>query len=481
MNGILPKPYYDWISKVYNLLGPITMILIIIAIALIGGFAISRICKLCKIPYVTGYIILGILLGPSLLAIIPRYMVTGFDGYTSTNQYIGYAGLSFVGDITMGFIAFSCGRYFKFSSLKDAGIKVFLISLFTSLIIGVVVGGVSYLIYGLAFNKASEYGVAPAFIIGACAATISPTATSSIIRQYKAKGPFVETIFQNILFCNIVAILLFSLVLGLTSTGVLGGVDTVGDVNAGQVIYTTIKPLISNLLFCFVGAVFGFILSKLNNYKRTNDSRIILTIAFSTILVALSSIPYSSISSALPLAKVSPLLPCMAFGIFYYNFSKSEALFFQLDAFLPPVLCLFFVVSGAKLDFSSFQDLAVVIIAILFVLFRTGSQFFSLHFVGRAFGYNKSTRLYLTLTMLTLTSVAVGLINLAQMVLPENNEMINFVYTIVLTGCVILEIIGPTFAKIALVKTGSVDPATLIPPRDPRLAKHVNTSTSDSD
>jgi hypothetical protein len=54
-----------------------------------------------------------------------------------------------------------------------------------------------------------------------------------------------------------------------------------------------------------------------------------------------------------------------------------------------------------------------------------------------------------------------------------NNEIINYCYAIVLTGAVILEIIGPTFAKVALTKTGSVDPATLIPNVDPKKAKSV--------
>ena len=38
---------------------------------------------------------------------------------------------------------------------------------------------------------------------------------------------------------------------------------------------------------------------------------------------------------------------------------------------------------------------------------------------------------------------------------------------LICSASVILEIIGPMLAKIALIRTGSVDPATLIPPSNP--------------
>jgi len=274
--SLFGESYQNWISDLQAKLGPVSMIFIVIALALIGGFGITRFCKLLKIPYVTGYIILGILLGPSLLAFIPSNLLIG-------DSTAGFAGLSFVSDLTMGFIAFGCGRFFKWDNIKNAGVKVILVSAFAAITIGLLTGIISYLIYGLAFGKANEYGLAPAFLFGACAACISPTATSSIIRQYKAKGSFVERIFQNILIANIVAILAFSIILGLVSSGVLGGVT--GSTKEIPV-YEAFKPLITNVLLIGFGMLLAFILGKINNYRRTNDSRIIITISFITILVA---------------------------------------------------------------------------------------------------------------------------------------------------------------------------------------------------
>jgi len=478
MTSLFGSEYQKWIDGIVNAVGPVPMIFIILGISLLGGFAITRLCKLLKIPYVTGYIILGILLGPSLLAFIPQYLITGVSDVEISGIKIGYAGFSFISDMTMGFIAFGCGRYFKWSSIKAGGKKPLLASFLIAIAVGVIVGGLSYVFYGIVFNKANEYGLAPAFLFGACAACISPTATSSIIRQYKAKSHFVERTFQNILIANITAILAFSVILSLVSTGILGGYKPSTEVTAGMTAYIAFKPIISTILFCGVGVLFAWILSRLNNYKRTNDSRIILTISFTIILVAICSLPYTQFSKYLPITQISPLLPCMAFGIVYYNLSKSEALFLQLDSFLPPILCLFFVISGAKLDLRNFAYVDVTVVAVLFVIFRFAAQFGSSYGITSALGCSNNTRKYLSFTMLTMTSVAVGLINLAVSIIGDN-EMIEFVYIVILTACVILEIIGPIFAKLALVKTDSVDPATLIKPTDPKLAHRNSGSVSE--
>lgn len=457
MKSIFGIDYQNFVLNLYNNIGPVSVVLIILAIALIGGFSISRLCKIAKIPYVTGYIILGIILGPSVLSVIPEYMLTGIsNGETLVDGNMinfSFAGLSFVGDLCMGFIAYSIGKFFKFEKLKKAGGKTLIVTILTSIAVGVVVGGLTYLVYGVIFNE--PYNLAPAFIIGTTAIAISPTATSSIIRQYRAKGSYVEKLFLIILCADVIAILAFTIIIG-----VVASTDVGTSLNGWEVLWSASKPFLYTIGLMFVGVFFGWILSLLNNYKRTNDSRIILVIGFIAIIVALCS-----------LAKISALLPCMAFGIFYYNFAKSEALFLQLDGFLPPILCLFFVVSGAKLNFSYFTHASVLIIAIVFCISRTGTRILCVKGFGGIADFSRKDKKYLPLSTMTITSVAVGLLNMATIICANMSEatleMIDYCYAIILTASVILEIIGPMLAKIALIKTGSVDPATLIPPSNP--------------
>ena len=77
-----------------------------IAFVMLTSLIFGRIVKHLKMPNVTGYLIAGLLLGPSFLNIIPADMVSGF-GVAS--------------DIALGFIAFSIGSEFKFSYFKKVG------------------------------------------------------------------------------------------------------------------------------------------------------------------------------------------------------------------------------------------------------------------------------------------------------------------------------------------------------------------------
>jgi Kef-type K+ transport system membrane component KefB len=59
---------------------------------LFAGILFGRIAKFFKMPNVTGYLVAGLILGPSFFNLIPSYMVEGFG---------------VISDIALGFIAFS--------------------------------------------------------------------------------------------------------------------------------------------------------------------------------------------------------------------------------------------------------------------------------------------------------------------------------------------------------------------------------------
>lgn len=77
-------------------------IILSIAIILLAGFLCTRVTKRLRFPNVSGYIISGILIGPCVLQMIPEEVVAGMD---------------FMTDIALAFIAFGVGKYFKRWSL----------------------------------------------------------------------------------------------------------------------------------------------------------------------------------------------------------------------------------------------------------------------------------------------------------------------------------------------------------------------------
>jgi len=66
----------------FNNTNEITTILCSLAIMLFAGFLLTRLSKLLKLPYVSGYIISGILIGPYVLKLIPTNIITNM-GFVS--------------------------------------------------------------------------------------------------------------------------------------------------------------------------------------------------------------------------------------------------------------------------------------------------------------------------------------------------------------------------------------------------------------
>jgi NhaP-type Na+/H+ or K+/H+ antiporter len=136
---------------------------------LFSGFLLTRVTKKLRLPNVTGYILAGVLIGPSVFNIIPKQMISN---------------MGFISDIALTFIAFSVGRFFKQEKLKKTGPEVLVITLFESLFAGIVVTIVMFFVFRLSF--------AFSLLLGAIATATAPASTIVTIRQYGARGKFVN-------------------------------------------------------------------------------------------------------------------------------------------------------------------------------------------------------------------------------------------------------------------------------------------------
>ena len=65
------------LNSFYASISPTATVIISIAIMLFCGFAMTRLTKLLKLPNVTAYITVGILIGPFCLNLIPQNVIDG--------------------------------------------------------------------------------------------------------------------------------------------------------------------------------------------------------------------------------------------------------------------------------------------------------------------------------------------------------------------------------------------------------------------
>ena len=395
-------------EKIFEQLNGTTTVLLSLSVILLAGFLLTRITKPAKLPNVTGYILAGIVIGPHALNLIPRHLIES---------------MGFVSDIALAFIAFAVGRFFKKESFQETGLGVITITLMESLLPGALITLSMRFVFNLDWNIC--------LLLGAIATATAPASTMVTIRQYHARGPFVNLLLQIVAFDDAVCLIAFSIVIAVINASASTKL-TVPDIAL---------PVFYNFVALAIGFISGVVLSKLMTPKRSEDNRLILTIAL-----------LFGIAGLCAAVDISPLLSCMLYGTTYINMTSDKELYKQVEKFTPPILSLFFVVSGMNLDIASFNTLGVI-----------GSAYFVIRIIGKYLGAylgcvmtntSKSIRNYLGLALIPQAGVAIGLAFLGKRVLPE--DLGNILLTIILSSSVLYELVGPVSAKVALFNSGSI-------------------------
>lgn len=385
-----------------------TEALLVLSIILFAGFIMTRLTNTLNLPKVSGYILAGILIGPCSLNFIPQHMIDS---------------MGFVSDLALAFIAFGVGKFFKKEVLMRTGKKIIVITISEALTAGVLVTVILKFIFRLDWDFA--------LILGAIATATAPASTMMTINQYKAKGEFVNTLLQIVALDDVVCLLAFSIVAAIAN-GRASGALTVNDI---------LIPIMLNLFAICLGFFCGYFLSRLLIPARSRDNRLILAIAM---LLGLSGICAA--------ADISPLLSCMVFGAAYINLTRDKKLFRQINNFTPPVMSIFFIVSGMNLNVNALGTVGVIGVA--YFLIRIAGKYLGTYFSCLAMGTSREIRKYMGLALIPQAGVAIGLAFLGQRLLPP--ETGNLMLTIILSSSVLYEMVAPISAKAALFLSGSI-------------------------
>lgn len=403
----------------------VSQTIISIAVMLIVGYVMARLCKKIGLPNVTGYIVAGIIIGPYCINIVPASVIDG---------------MSFLADIALAFIAFSTGEFFKLSTLKKNGAKNVVITVFEALIASILVFVIMYFALGLSLPFS--------IVLGALAAATAPASTMMTIRQTHSKGDFVDTLLQVVALDDVVGLVAFSVAIAVATASISGSVTA----------KSIVLPIVYNIVAFVLGGLLGFLLKVLIS-KRSTDNRLIIAVAI--------ILGFCGVCS---LMDVSPLLGCMAMGTVYMNFSGDDKLFKQLNYFTPPILLLFFVRSGAnfKLDAllgggQSVGGMSLLVVGIVYFFVRIVGKYAGSFLGCLVTKKDGKVRNYLGLALIPQAGVAIGLATLASRMI--GGDMGSAMETIILASSVLYELIGPACAKLALYlsKSYSNDLNTVVP------------------
>lgn len=386
-----------------------TAVILSIAVILFTAFLLTRLTKKLRLPNVTGYILAGILIGPYVLNLIPAEITQGME---------------FITDLALAFIAFGVGRYLKLSTLRENRLQVIIITLSESLIAAAVVTLTMYYIF--------RVPLALALLLGAIGSATAPASTIMTIRQYRAKGGFVNTLLQVVALDDAVALIAFSI-----SAAVVQAMDA--DTTLNLLVF--MMPLITNLAAIVLGIGFGFVLNRMISERRSDDNRLLLAIATISVLAGFCAA-----------FDISPLLSAMALGTTYVNISGNKRLFDQINDFAPVILTMFFVLSGMRLDVPALATAGIVGIAYFFI--RILGKYLGAYVGASLSGTSAEIKKYLGLALIPQAGVSIGLAVLGQRILPP--EMGSLLSTIILSSAVLYEMVGPASGKLALHLAGAI-------------------------
>lgn len=407
-------------------------ILLMISVALFAGLMMTRLMNIFRLPDVTAYLVAGVLIGPCVLG---RLGINGI-GFTS---FEAVDSLGLISDVALGFIAFAIGHEFRLSALKETGKQAVIIGILQAVITTALVDVVLVAIH---FMKPELLSLPAAITLGAIAAATAPAATLMVVRQYKAHGPVTDVLLPVVALDDAVGLAIFAVS--------FGAAQSMQNSNA-DALSLIVEPVLEIVFSLALGTVVGLFLTWIERYFHSNRNRIALITGSLIMTVALSRLTFDIGRFHVGF---SSLLVCMMLGTVFCNFCPlSEELMNSADKWSNPVLILFFVLSGAALQFQVFGSIAVILIGVIYILARSVGKYVGAKISANIAKSPEVVKKYLGITLLPQAGVALGMCTTAARVLGSDGNLIR---NIILFAVLVYELIGPTLTKIALTKAGDI-------------------------
>ena len=410
----------------------------------------SRVVKPLKLPAVTGYLVAGLLIGPFVLGAI------GVDGlgFTSLEKVDALKPIS---EVALGFIAFAIGNEFRLSQLKTIGKQATVVAIIQAISATIFVDAAILLLH---FIMPDKITVPAAITLGAVATATAPAATLMVVNQYKAKGPLVDILLPIVALDDAVGLVVFAISFGIAKSISSGA--------ALSVVSILLNPLLEVTASLLLGTVLGLIYTFVEKFFHSRSKRLSVAITFVIFAVAFSKLHFEFPGTDVEIG-FSSLLVCMMMATIFCNICpSSEELMAKTDRWTAPLFVLFFVISGAELDLSVFKSGAVVLVGVVYIVFRSAGKMIGAAFSSKLMKCSPTIQKWLGITLLPQAGVALGMSITVASQLGAEGKIIR---SIILFSVLIYELVGPMLTKIALTKAGEIAPKETNPPH-PEQKRH---------
>lgn len=419
---------WDYIVSVFDLLSD--NLLFNIAFLLVIGIIGGNLAEKVKLPRVTGYILVGMLFGPSVLGLIDSDFLYE---------------IKIIKVLTLGFIGFNIGMELNKSIMKSNGVRILFITFFQALF-------TFALVFLAVYFVAKEHKMTYALILGSIATVTTPAPIVACMRSYHTHGSISEFVCPIVAIDDMIGIIIFSLALPFSIY--FAGHE--GELLVAREIF--LGPILSIAFSFIVGSVLGIFMTKILKYYKNSDNISIVLIIFIAVVLGVS------IGEVFETSDI--LLP-LVMGMVMSNGISSELLEKfrrNTDAIVLPLLLVFFTISGADLKFSSMGIIGGL--ALIYVIVRMIGKYAGTHLAAKITKENSVIKKYLGFTLIPQGGVALDMAILAEVRFAQvftntgelwYQELGQNIFAIILSAIIFYKLIGEIVVKWAFNKAGEID------------------------
>ncbi|MGC9453593.1 MAG: cation:proton antiporter [Phycisphaerae bacterium] len=419
------EPFLDRLYDVFHDLDNWLVIGIVLLLGRVGGRIGARI----RAPMVVGYLLVGVLLGRSVLNIIDE----------SSAESLGL-----ITDFGLGIVAFMIGSELSRRMIRRLGAKLIVIMVSESLIAFLVVAGLVWAFSGQLLP--AGLAGAGALVFGAMAPASAPAGTVAVIQEYKARGPMTSLLLGIVGLDDGFAIALYAFAAAAAKMLLSNSPVSLSMAVEG--------PLLEILGGLGLGALVGILLKIILERRRDSDDLMVYSVG----MVLLTT----GLANALGL---SLILANLALGTVLVNLSprQTERTYASLQHITAPIYVLFFVVAGAHLDIRLLASLSLL--GPLYIFGRTVGLVGGAYVGGTLARTEPTIRRYLGLGILSQAGVAIGLALTVAKEFSEpqfgaaGDQLARLTINTIAATTIIFEIIGPLTTKLALSRAGELNKA----------------------
>ena len=380
-----------------------------LGVILIFGLMSGKAAEKIKTPAITAYLILGILIGPFVLNVLPLNIMK-ISGTIS--------------HVALSLIAFSIGQNFSRAIFRNIGRQVLLISILEA------VGAWLVTVAALLCFKVPGY---LALIFGAIAAASAPAAIIMVVREYKARGKFVDVLMGVVALDDAWGLIIFSISLAV-SKAMYEHLST-------SMVNVVLVALLEIAKSFVLGGILGFMLSRAGRVLKNQTELLLCTLGVIFVTTGLALHFHASV-----------LLSCMFLTAVVVNLNNESFKFFDVLGHVDwPIYLVFFVLAGASLEINLLTQIGVI--GLVYLVFRVAGKFIGTYLGAVIAGSDSDIKKYLSFGLFPQAGVALGMALIAKEQFPQAGGVI---FTTVAATTVIYEIIGPFFVKMALHKTNQI-------------------------